>query len=129
SVSPAARAGVLAAMGLADGEDPTDRPSVAIVARGARLPSEGVLLLEDGTDLGRSSTMPGDVPYGYHHLRRDDGHDQLLITGPGRCHLPPLPRAWGWAIQLPATRSRRSWGIGDLDDLRRLAAWSADAGA
>ena len=129
TVSPEARAGVLAAMGLAAGEEPPDRPSVAIVARGAPLPGEGELVLEDGTDLGRPAAMPADAPYGYHHLRRDDGSDQLLITGPGRCHLPRGPRAWGWAIQLPATRSRRSWGIGDLDDLHRLAAWSADTGA
>jgi len=129
AVSPQARAGVLAAMGLDPGEEPPDRPSVAVIARGARLPAEGELVLEDGSPVGRPDAMPPDAPYGYHHLRRDDGIDQLLITGPGRCVLPRGLRSWGWAIQLAATRSRRSWGIGDLEDLRRLAAWSADAGA
>ncbi|MEO7294782.1 MAG: 4-alpha-glucanotransferase, partial [Candidatus Limnocylindria bacterium] len=33
------------------------------------------------------------------------------------------------AIQLAATRSGNSWGIGDLADLRQLGAWSADVGA
>ena len=42
---------------------------------------------------------------------------------------PPPKRAWGWAIQLYALRSRESWGIGDLADLRRLARWSKKRGA
>ncbi|HAF19250.1 MAG TPA: 4-alpha-glucanotransferase, partial [Chloroflexi bacterium] len=33
---------------------------------------------------------------------------------------PAPDRAWGWAIQLYALRSRDSWGIGDLADLRRF---------
>ncbi len=38
-------------------------------------------------------------------------------------------RAWGWAVQLYALRSRDSWGIGDFADLRRFARWSGRAGA
>ena len=129
TVSPDARAAVLAAMELEPGEDPPDRPVVALVPRGAAVPSAGEVVLEDGTSLGRADTMPADVPFGYHRLRRDDGLEQLLITGPGRCHWPRRPRSWGWAIQLAATRSRSSWGIGDLDDLRRLGEWSASMGA
>ena len=34
-------------------------------------------------------------------------------------------RQWGWVAQLYAARSAESWGIGDLADLRRLAAWAA----
>lgn len=45
-----------------------------------------------------------------------------------RCAEAP-ERAWGWAIQLYALRSRDSWGIGDLADLRRFARWSRAAGA
>src|SRR6266498_1934687 len=45
--------------------------------------------------------------------------------GPEACHLPDRlaggGRARGWAAQLYALRSRRSWGIGDLGDLARLA--------
>jgi 4-alpha-glucanotransferase len=39
----------------------------------------------------------------------------------------PVPhgRSWGFALQLYALRSRRSWGHGDLGDLAGLAAWSA----
>lgn len=128
-VAPEARGAVLAAMGLEPGEEPAREPVVGVVPRGAPLPAAGDLVLEDGTELGAVPSMPADAPYGYHHLHRDDGIDQLLITGPGRCHLPADLRAWGWAVQLASIRSRRSWGIGDLDDLRRLAAWSVERGA
>jgi 4-alpha-glucanotransferase len=52
-------------------------------------------------------------------------------AAPVSCYLPRDLRAWGWSVQLYALRSRASWGIGDLGDLRRLAAWSrqtSDAG-
>ena len=42
---------------------------------------------------------------------------------------PPPERTWGWAIQLYALRSRDSWGIGDMADLRRFARWSKKRGA
>src|ERR1700716_2811981 len=42
---------------------------------------------------------------------------------------PPPERTWGWAIQLYALRSRDSWGIGDLGDLRRFARWAKKRGA
>ncbi len=57
---------------------------------------------------------------------------------PPRLRKPKLPdvacwpapmRAWGWAVQLYALRSRESWGVGDLADLRRFARWSRKAGA
>ena len=120
---------VLAAVVAAMGPDEADSDAVAVVRRGARLPMAGELLLEDGSGLGRIDSVPVDAPYGYHRVTRDDGREQLVITGPGRCHLPAGLRAWGWAIQLAATRSRKSWGIGDLADLRELGAWSAAAGA
>src|SRR5260370_5839644 len=44
------------------------------------------------------------------------------------CAAPP-ERTWGWAIQLYALRSRDSWGVGDLGDLRRFARWSKKRGA
>src|ERR1700694_144327 len=47
---------------------------------------------------------------------------------PDTCATGPN-RAWGWAIQLYAMRSRDSWGIGDMADLRRLARWSRRQGA
>jgi 4-alpha-glucanotransferase len=42
---------------------------------------------------------------------------------------PPPSRAWGWAAQIYAARSRDSWGIGDLADLRRLGRMARSEGA
>src|SRR6202521_4407011 len=42
---------------------------------------------------------------------------------------PAPERAWGWAVQLYALRSKDSWGVGDLADLRRFARWSRSQGA
>lgn len=42
-----------------------------------------------------------------------------------RCVLPSA-KAWGLSVQLYAARSRDSWGIGDLRDLRRLCRWARD---
>jgi 4-alpha-glucanotransferase len=49
-------------------------------------------------------------------------------AAPPRC-APPPSRAWGWAVQVYALRSKDSWGIGDFADLRQLARWAARTGA
>ena len=86
------------------------------------------LVLDDGTVLRADDGLPPDLPLGYHELRPLDGRPaRRLVVAPARCHLPEGLRTWGWAIQLYALRSRDSWGIGDLADLRRLAEWSASA--
>lgn len=127
TIAPEVRTAVSAAM-RADG-DGAAGGGVAVVRPGRALPATGSVTLEDGTALGRLDHLPADAPYGYHRLDHEDGSSRVLITGPGRCHLPPDLRDWGWAIQLAATRSRDSWGIGDLGDLGRFAAWSAEQGA
>jgi 4-alpha-glucanotransferase len=117
------------AMGLDDEMSPEGGIDPVAVARpGAPLARAGEVTLEDGTPLGHRAALPRDVPFGYHRLATDAG-DQLLITGPGRCQLADGLRAWGWSVQLYAARSAQSWGIGDLADLQRLAAWSAGLGA
>jgi 4-alpha-glucanotransferase len=125
---PAARRAVLAAMAM--DRDGTRRAAraVMLVRRGSALPRGGEVTLEDGTELGRLRMLPRDVPYGYHRWQRD-GEPRLLLVAPPRCPLPHQWRTWAWATQLYATRSRTSWGIGDLADLRRLAAWSRGLGA
>jgi 4-alpha-glucanotransferase len=128
-IAPEVRAAVLHAMGLDDGDEPLDTGAVAVVRPGRRLPWAGEVTLEDGTELGHRTALPRDTPFGYHRLRTADGDDCLLLVGPGTCHLPAELRDWGWAVQLATVRSGRSWGIGDLADLRSLADWSAARGA
>lgn len=41
----------------------------------------------------------------------------------------PSERQWGWAAQLYSLRREGDSGIGDFESLRRLAEWSAEAGA
>ena len=89
----------------------------------------GDLRLESGETLTIDATLPANVPEGYHELHGRRGTTRLIVAPPA-CHLPPDFFTWGWAIQLYAARSRRSWGIGDLADLRRLGRWARqqDAG-
>jgi 4-alpha-glucanotransferase len=119
---------VLAAIHAEPGEMQRTAQAVAVVRRGQSVTPAGELVTEDGSSLGRVAVLPRDLPYGYHRLRRGR-HEQLLLVAPLRCPLPGQQRAWGWAVQLYAARSERSWGVGDLADLRRLAGWSARLGA
>jgi 4-alpha-glucanotransferase len=73
--------------------------------------------------------LPRDAAYGYHSLSFDDGRQVPLIVSPGTCYLPAGPRTWGWAVQPYALRSGRTWGIGDVSAVRRVARWSAGQGA
>jgi len=84
---------------------------------------------EDGRILDARAAEAGDLPLGYHRLvGRDDDVSDLIVT-PRRCRLPAGLKAWGWALQLYATRSRRSWGMGDLSDLAAVAERSRRSGA
>lgn len=89
----------------------------------------GEILLEDGGWLSATDADARELPAGYHLLTDGQGGQRSLIVSPGSCHLPDDIRAWGWVSQLYGMRSRRSWGIGDLSDLRRLAEWSRGEGA
>ncbi|GAA2344011.1 4-alpha-glucanotransferase [Dactylosporangium salmoneum] len=43
--------------------------------------------------------------------------------------LPPVPRTWGWMLQLYGVRSAASWGVGDFADLAAFTRWAASTGA
>jgi 4-alpha-glucanotransferase len=103
---------------------------VLVVAEGqGAATAPGDLRLEDGSIVGVEDRLPADLPAGYHRLAHGDGRTVRLIVAPATCFLPERLRMWGWAIQLYASRSRRSWGMGDLADLRRLGTWAARGGA
>ena len=85
-----------------------------------RLWNANELVLEDGTSRGTVHDLPADLPIGYHDLvPLDGGPVTRLVVHPTTC--PALPAAWGVAVQTYALWSERSWGIGDLGDLRLLA--------
>ncbi|MCW2637160.1 MAG: 4-alpha-glucanotransferase [Blastococcus sp.] len=113
------------------GTPPADLEDRApIVARpGDSLEVDGAeVVCEDGEVRRVDGELPADFPLGYHWLQSPTGHRRRLIVSPGRCWLPD-DRAWGWAVQLYATRSRESWGIGDLADLRAVRRMAAEQGA
>jgi 4-alpha-glucanotransferase len=135
-VSEATLRAVLDAMGPAP--DPTAWPPVVVTRTGRDAswrPPEGEpvsLVLEGGEERALPAGLPGDLPPGRHRVVGRTGATTLVVA-PGRCHLPPAleggGRAWGWAAQLYAARSRASWGIGDLGDLATLLAATAPLGA
>jgi 4-alpha-glucanotransferase len=116
------------AMG-AEGASPPAPPPMWFVHQGEHLELDHPcdVALEDGTYLSSLAELPPDLPLGYHDLQPlDGGSTTRLVVSPGRCPLPG--RMWGWAAQLYSLRSGASWGMGDLADLRHLAAWTASLG-
>jgi len=96
---------------------------------GEHLLSPCRLLLEEGGELGVVEGLPADLPIGRHRLVPvDDGPDTLLIVRPRHCHHPDGMRLAALAVQAYAARSRQSWGIGDLRDLRTLGTWAREQG-
>ena len=83
--------------------------------------------LEDGSVRHAVDRLPDDLPIGYHtlhHVWEDGRGDRVrLIVAPRQCAAPPPSRTWGLSTQLYAARSRDSWGVGDLADLRHLGSW------
>jgi 4-alpha-glucanotransferase len=114
------------------------------VHRGAirlrELPLAGSRVVEGDAIERRSLPLPADLPTGYHRLELaiegSAGLSEgaaLLVIAPGRCHLPAAleagPGIWGFAIQLYALEGRRSWGMGDFNDLCQFIDASASLGA
>ena len=125
-------AAVLAAMGvdgqIHDSPPPADN-SLIVILRGEQrpLPRPASIVLESGETRAARHRLPPDLPTGYHQLQWQDSTAPVrLIVSPGQCFLPETLKTWGWSVQLYAARSRASWGIGDLADLDRLAAWSTE---
>jgi 4-alpha-glucanotransferase len=122
------RDALLAALG-ADRPEPPGAP-VWVVRTGEAhdIGAAAVLLTEDGDERPLDRYLPADLSPGYHELHHvDGGHCTRLIASPGRCPRPP--QMWGWAAQLATLRSARSWGMGDLADLRDLGHWARGIGA
>ncbi|MER5640079.1 4-alpha-glucanotransferase [Kitasatospora sp. NPDC002227] len=150
-VAPGTLVAVLGALGVAAGSAEEVRESLArhraeaagrlvpacVVVRSGRrtavdVPAGALLSVElEGGGVwtlpaGKSHWLPADLPLGRHRLRvkaggREEG--AALIVAPQR--LPEVgQRGWGFLAQLYSVLSERSWGMGDLGDLKELAQWS-----
>ncbi|MDQ4104564.1 MAG: 4-alpha-glucanotransferase [Actinomycetota bacterium] len=86
------------------------------------IPMPGVLTDEWGAHTPVSGTLPVDLAPGWYSLASGDQHTTVLVAPPT---VPESPRTWGWMLQLYALRSGKSWGIGDLADLREFIGWTA----
>jgi 4-alpha-glucanotransferase len=119
---------ILDAMGADDG--PPALPSVRVVIQGEALDLSDAraIRFEDGGE-ATISNLPHPLPLGYHAIIGRDDSESRLVIAPKTCFLPHEMRTWGWAVQLYALRSEKSWGIGDLGDLERLGKWAAASGA
>lgn len=131
TIHPDTYVAILTAMGVSAPDAPRpQKDPVHVVWSGesARCPWPGVLHLEEGTTVPVRTHFPPDLPWGYHRLLDERGENaRLVIVAPPRCNVPEL--IWGWAVQLYAARSARSWGMGDLGDLAALGVWAHRLGA
>ncbi|MEE6178276.1 4-alpha-glucanotransferase [Mycobacterium sp. 050134] len=100
-------------------------PTVAVRVDGRprRMPGAAHLVAEDGTRIDARDVLPADLHPGWYRLHTADGQEATLVAAPPQ--VPAAPATWGWMLQLYALRSRRSWGIGDLGDLREFMEWTA----
>ncbi|HVB77496.1 MAG TPA: 4-alpha-glucanotransferase [Candidatus Nitrosotalea sp.] len=120
-------AAVLAAMGA--GSSPPPEPAALVLEAGEQAHvGRGEVLTESGEGFAVDGVLPANLPLGYHRLIVG-GQERELIVAPSQCPLPEGLRGWGLSCQLYAARSRRSWGVGDLADLRLLAAGARRRGA
>lgn len=100
-------------------------PTVAVRVDGRPQPlaDAALLVAEDGTRTEVRGELPGDLSPGWYRLHTRDGQQATLVAAPPK--VPLAPSTWGWMLQLYALRSNRSWGIGDLGDLREFVNWTA----
>src|SRR5262245_52216277 len=119
---------LMRAAGATDGGREFVGPIVVRLGETHRRTKPFDVLLEGGGELKGITELPADVPIGYHDVV-ENGKLRRMIVAPKQCYLPDGLKIWGWTAQLYSVRSKRSWGMGDLADLRALAQWSAELGA
>ena len=121
--------------GLGEGLPPGTRLRVTTEAGGTVEIVDGVRTPDAADGDGAVGEGPGGptgpagdrLPLGVHRVDAltPDGRAgaSTLIVAPARVPRPER-RAYGLLVQLYSVLSARSWGMGDLGDLRELAAWA-----
>lgn len=125
-VSPEALTKVLELVSGGAEKPPAQKAVVVDQKVGYRPARDETITLENGESY---DPVLKTLPLGYHRILSESGEERSLIVSPGACFWPDDYRVWGWAIQLYALRSSRSWGMGDLHDLRTFSEWAASVGA
>ena len=134
---------ILEALGADTQDVPSldDGPLVLTVGQDYELDGQWTIGLESGERLDGNGVLPLDLPTGYHRLTtgtaprpqigpEEEGQaSRLLIVAPSACPSMQDVRWWGWTIQLYASRSKNSWGIGDFRDLADFASFASHDGA
>ncbi len=107
-----------------------DGGTVDLSAEQGLPPADTATAASDEQYAPQTVDLPTDLPLGYHtvHLTFDnEAWAAHLIVSPSFLGFPATvtnERVWGFATQLYSVPSRRSWGMGDLSDLRELVTWS-----
>ncbi len=131
---PAIRTRIRQAIGAPEDQDQPPADSGAIVVSASdswTIHSPATIHFEGGGQLEvvPGWTKPANFALGYHSIDIDGQSRRSFISAPDTCVLPDEFCGWGWAVQLYAMRSYKSWGIGDFNDLKTLNTWSAAKGA
>jgi 4-alpha-glucanotransferase len=126
AATPADRRRELAAVAERRRADvPPPTVAVRVGAPPRPLPGARLLVGEDGARREVRDELPADLSPGWYRLELRAAEPVTVVVAPPR--LPAVPATWGWQLQLYALHSARSWGIGDLGDLREFLAWTASA--
>ncbi|HEY3708427.1 MAG TPA: 4-alpha-glucanotransferase [Amycolatopsis sp.] len=115
---------VAALTAVRESRDTTALPPTLVVREGQEreLGRAATVELEDGTTRDVGTSLPADLPLGWHHVVTAEQRVPLAVV-PAK--LPDVPPAWGWMLQLYSLHSGASWGMGDFGDLKTVAARSA----
>ena len=85
----------------------------------------------DDESVGKTISLPQRLPHGYHVVQLKVGTriaETFVIAAPMRAPAPDDARDWGLFLPLYAARTHRSWGAGDLTDLRAWREWTHELG-
>ncbi|BBX67563.1 4-alpha-glucanotransferase [Mycolicibacterium psychrotolerans] len=96
--------------------------AVRLTGQPRPVPQAAMLVAEDGSRIEVRDEIPADLAPGWYRLHTRDGQEVTVVAAPPQ--VPTAPDTWGWMLQLYALRSARSWGIGDLGDLREFMDWT-----